>query len=169
MPSEFDLAILLSQLKSLPRIARERPDQILGVFLRDARPDNQCVPEPLSDPTGSRALDTLNDIERPAMNRTDSSPAGSLGLLLKRFPSYRTQNPDWRTASLPSLSVASAIAVPNNSSPPSPSPPMPTRFTLDSTKTSESYSRLKVKYRPYFGLGPLTSQPEENGFSSPLA
>lgn len=104
------------------------------------------------------------------MNRTDSSPAGSLGLLLKRFPSYRTQNPGWRTASLPSLSVAGAVALPNNSSPPSPSPPMPTRFTLDSmSKTSESSPRLKIKNRSYFGLGPLTSQPEENGFSSPSA
>lgn len=102
------------------------------------------------------------------MNRTDSSPAGSLGLLLQRFPSYRTQNPVWRTASLPSLGVASAVAMPNNTPPSPTSASTSTRFTLDSlSKSSESYSRLKGKYRPYFGLGPLTSQPEENVFDSP--
>jgi hypothetical protein len=103
-------------------------------------------------------LDTLNDNERPLICRTDSTPAGSLGSLLKRFPSYRTQNSVWRTASLPSLGIASAVAIPNYT------PPKPTRFTVDTG--SDSPTRMKFR-GPYFGFGPLTSQPEEDRFNSP--
>ena len=48
-------------------------------------------------------------------------------------------------------------------------PPKPTRFTVDSgSKGSDSPTRRKDKSRgPYFGFGPLTSQPEEDGSNSP--
>lgn len=158
MPSESSQFHLTHPYQDINfSIARERPNQILGVFLRDARPNSPITPEPLSDPTGSKAFDPQNTNERPPLFRTQSSsPADSLTSLLRRFPSYRTKHSIWRTASLPSLGVAKAVVTTDNTS-----PSRPTRFTVDGVlKSAEGHFRKRYR-GPHFGFGPLSSQPEE--------
>lgn len=146
IPSELPCSLCNEDVPTICRIARERPDQILGVFLRDARPDSQNAPEPLNDPTGLNGSDAENVTDRPSIART-----GSFASLLRRFPSYRASNSVWRTASLEGIATPNGIV---HSS---------TRLTVDNVLTTfESHPHLKEESRAsYFGIGPLTSQPDE--------
>ena len=93
----------------LHRIARDRPRQILGAFLRDADADDQDI-DPIPNPTGSKVLDP-------------SQSESPLASLMSRFPSYKTSDLN-RSKSLP------------NSGQPNTEVAKPARSTIDAVPIS---------------------------------
>ena len=138
----------------LRRIARDRPHQILGAFLRDVDADNQDV-DPIPHPTGWKGSDQSPN-ESPSQSTASS---GSFSSLLGRFPSYKS-NDSKRSTSLPSSETSGQSDT---------EVAMPARSTSDTVATSFDHvgSNLRDKVlrkarnrAVYFGIGPLTSTPD---------
>jgi hypothetical protein len=120
-------------------LARERPDSILGVFIRDA---DATTLEPLADPTGWQAMGAAGTrpSERPLVARSESE--------------MTTQS----TSSIPSFSKY-------NYAPASPPPnvnidktPQANQWSLDSvpvTLGNPEHSNTEI-----LGAGPLSAEPE---------
>ncbi|KAI0766663.1 hypothetical protein BD413DRAFT_664876 [Trametes elegans] len=70
-------------LELYAEIARERPDQILGIFIRDASPPAQA--RPLDDPTGAEALAHGFDVGLPASAPSASASGGGVRAAGRRF------------------------------------------------------------------------------------
>jgi len=153
-------------------LARERPRQILGAFLRDADASTFNGPEPLDDPTGWKAIGAAGTRPntRPLVPRSDtaSSSASSLSFLKYNYGSK-----------------ANVPRTPNVRTPDADRTPRPNRYTSDGVRSKLgggrqvpkpansfdeiAHAKAREHERTYFGLGPLNSEPESSEASVPDA
>ena len=137
----------------LRRIARDRPHQILGAFLRDVDADNQDV-DPIPHPTGWKGLDQSPN-ESPSQS---SASSGSFSSLLGRFPSYKS-NDSKRSTSLPNSETSgqsdTEVAKPARSTSDTVAP-----FDHVGSNLRDKVLRKARNRAVYFGIGPLTSTPD---------
>ncbi|KAI0642090.1 hypothetical protein C8Q79DRAFT_918503 [Trametes meyenii] len=131
-------------LELYAEIARERPDQILGIFIRDAGARGDGA-EPLDDPTGAEAFRLGFDA---GLGLPGSAPTGGIRGAGRRLTGRST----------PSRSMSDAIP----SAPPSPK--RPTR-TYSGSETATPGSNSSSPTYGYFGAGSRTHSPitEEPG------
>ncbi|KAF9525117.1 hypothetical protein CPB83DRAFT_885775 [Crepidotus variabilis] len=149
-------------LELYTEIAKERPNQILAVFLRDAdtvHPGSSPTetPPPLSDPTGTQVLDLYN--VRPGVQRNDSSSSWS------QFWNRGSNSGDMKAqqtpTSDPTLPPYSAEATPR-----------PNRHSLDTSGAPGPRSGLNegglasAHQKGYFGSGPLSAEPISENFDT---
>ena len=153
-------------------MARERPQQILGAFLRDADASTFNGPEPLDDPTGWKAIGAAGTRPntRPLVPRSDtaSSSASSLSFLKYNYGSK-----------------ANVPRTPNVRTPDADRTPRPNRYISDGVRSKLgggrqvpkpansfdeiAHAKAREHERTYFGLGPLNSEPESSEASVPYA
>ncbi|KAI0675667.1 hypothetical protein C8Q78DRAFT_340766 [Trametes maxima] len=125
-------------LELYAEIARERPDQILGIFIRDAGVRGDGA-RPLEDPTGAEAFRLGFDA---GLGLPGSAPAGGIRGAGRRLTGRST----------PSRSMSDAIP----SAPPSPK--KPTR-TYSGSGTATPGSNSSSPTYGYFGAGSRTHSP----------
>lgn len=179
MRSKFCLARFFSPFHSrfidynrMYRIARDRPDQILAAFLRDADTGSTRESEPLSDPTGCKAIDAACAHQsRPSISRNSStaSSTGSFTSMWTRFPSYKSTDSTERSSYLPVAGTADSISKSEDegltrASSNSDSVPV---FNQAGNVSSDNIGMKAKDDELYLGLGPLTSQPEVDLFLHP--
>ncbi|PPQ85263.1 hypothetical protein CVT25_010036 [Psilocybe cyanescens] len=131
-------------------IARERPDRILAVFVRDADANTFGGPPALEDPTGWKAMGAAGTrpVERPLVSRSESGMTAA-----STSTSYSKYN-FFSGGSTPDLPTVDANETPR-----------PNNFGFDnlrqpSTASLDDKALAKARDQIYLGVSALSTEPE---------
>ncbi|KAH9479808.1 Phosphatidate phosphatase APP1 [Psilocybe cubensis] len=139
-------------------IARERPDRILAVFVRDADANTFGGPPALEDPTGWKAMGAAGTrpIERPLVSRSESGMTnGSFSPSISSYSKYSSFFSSNSGSSTPNVRTGDANETPR-----------PNTFGFDSGRQPSTSASVddkalaKARDQSYLGVGALTAEPE---------